>query len=164
MGFIHLGSCNKVHGIKGELTFSLINNEDSCLKDGMSFFTSEAVEASTFKIEKIKFGNKVIVKLAGVDNRNTAESIIPFEIYVNKKDLKKEDDEYFLSDLVGFEVINEASKRVGIVEGFYTHGAGDIIVIKLKNDDNLELPFNKTFFPSIDFHINKIVMINPEII
>lgn len=159
-----LGTCASVHGIKGAVVFNLFNDESSVLEKGMTVFTGQD-SSVCFKIVDINFSNKVIVYLEGVSTRNESESIIPFDIYLDRSIMPEPDeDEVYLSDLIGFEVQNEMNKRVGVVNSFYDHGASEIMVVLLKNGEQLELPFVKAFFPDIDFDRKLITMINPEII
>lgn len=161
---VHLGKCTSVHGIKGAVVFNLFNDESSVLEKGMTIYTSE-LDSNSYKIESINFTNKVIVYLEGISDRNESERVTPFDVYVDRDSMPEPDeDEVYLSDLIGFEVQNEENKRVGVVNSFYDHGASEIVVILLKSGQELELPFVKAFFPHIDFSKNTIVMVNPEVI
>lgn len=157
-----LGTCSKVHGIKGAVVFSLFNAESSILKKGMQVFDEKE---NLYKIKNINFTNKVIVELEGIEDRNKAEALVPFQIYANRSDFPKlDEDEVYLSDIIGFKVFNTENKEVGVINSFYDHGAGEVAVILLKSGEELELPFVKAFFPDIDFNKNSVCMINPEII
>jgi 16S rRNA processing protein RimM len=159
-----LGTCGSVHGIKGAVVFNLFNDESSVLEKGMTVYTNQEAGIS-YKIADINFSNKVIVYLDGVTTRNESESIIPFDIYLDRNVMPEiDEDEVYLADLIGFEVQNEEKKRVGVVNSFYDHGASEIMVVLLKNGEQLELPFVKAFFPDIDFEKSLITMVNPEII
>ena len=159
-----LGTCKSVHGIKGAVVFNLFNDESSVLEAGMNIYTSKEGDEK-LQIRDINFTNKVIVYLNKIEDRSAAESIIPFDIYLDRDAFPKiSDDEVYLNDLIGFKVINEAGKDVGVINSFYSHGASDIAVILLKNSDELELPFVKSFFPSIDFNKSQITMLNPEVL
>jgi len=159
-----LGTCKSVHGIKGAVVFNLFNDESSVLESGMDVYTSKE-GADKFHIKDINFTNKVIVYLEGIEDRSSSEDIVPFDIYLDRAHFPKASaDEFYLNDLIGFKVINDAGKDVGVINSFYSHGASDIAVIILKNSQELELPFVKNFFPNIDLDKSEVTMLNPEIL
>ena len=89
--WMRLGVCRKPHGIKGAFDFHLDNAIDSVLDNGVEIHISplEAksslpAEGMDIEIADISFGNKVIVYLDEVNDRNVVESMIPFEIYIDR--------------------------------------------------------------------------------
>jgi 16S rRNA processing protein RimM len=152
---LKLGECHKPHGIRGEFSFHLYNREDSSLsyvKDIVLFPKNEhstlAEAGEHFKIKKINFTNKVIARLENVESRNKVEEMIPFEIYIDKKDLKKEEGEYFLNDLIGLKVLDLDENEIGEVENFYDNGVQEILVIKGKTP--MEIPVVDQFIKEVN--------------
>ena len=159
---IFLGECRRVHGIKGEFVFKLSNDQDSCLQQGSSITlidTSKEVTAQ-YLIESIKFGNKVIVKLDGISDRDLAESMLPFEIFVDRESFVGLDSsEFYLNDLIGHKVINvETQDFVGIIDRYYSNGAYEIAVIKGNEGVEIDIPMIKPFICSISFQDKTIEM------
>lgn len=166
--FIKLGNCQKVHGIKGELSFNLLNPSDSILKKNHKLLVkplpgSKLTEDKEYKILSIRLGNKVICALEGVMDRNEAEEIIPFEFYLSRNDFPKaHDDEYYLSDLIGCLALDHMTlEPIGEIASFYDSGAHDIVVIGTKNG-NIELPLVEKFFKEIDIENKKVLVFLPE--
>lgn len=135
---IEIGYCKKPHGIKGEFSLFLFNATDSSLKyiknitlfpfDKTSTLKSDGEE---FEIDQVRIGTKNILKLSSVDNRNLAEEILPFKVFVNRNDLKEtNDDEVYLNDLIGFKVIDQEDNDLGIVDSFYDNGVQDVMIVK----------------------------------
>jgi 16S rRNA processing protein RimM len=166
--YIQLGTCFKPHGIKGEFIFNLFNAEESTLKKNQSIVlrpqgptSSLSTEGKSFKIESIRFGNKVIVRLEGIADRNIVEDIIPFSIWVQRSTMQQPvEGEFYLNDLLKLEVF-ENDKLVGLVESFYDNGAQTVLVISLVKGGELELPFVDQFFPVVDIEGKRIEMNNP---
>jgi 16S rRNA processing protein RimM len=167
--FIEMGFCTKPHGIKGEFQFHLYNPESSSLKKGSVLkltpsdnLSSIRSDGEEFKVKKIQFGNKIICALENVDNRNLVESMIPFTFFISRDQfVETDDDEIFLSDLIGLTVIDDSREDIGVVENYYDNGAQSVLVIKMNNSEVVELPFVEAFFPELDIDNKKIVMINP---
>lgn len=167
---VHLGFCRKVHGIKGEFQFHLDNAQDSILKNKSKVYLIP-LEGSTliegeYLINGIRFGNKVICKLEGVLDRNLAEKYVPFEIKYPRSEFPDVDeDEFYLSDLIGCEVINiDTDQKVGKILKFYFSGAHDIAVIAVEGKANLELPLVDQFFKEIDVENNLVKAFIPDYI
>lgn len=170
---IEMGFCSKPHGIKGGFTFNLSNLEDSVLKKSSKVTLFPKSEGSSinkdgeeFTIKSIAFGNKVIVYLDEVSDRNKVEEIIPFEVYVDRELFPDtEEDEFYISDLVGLEVRVEGTEEVyGKVSSFYDNSAQVVLVIKGSGNQVQELPFIEEFFPIIDIEDGYITMVLPDFI
>ena len=169
--YIEMGFCTKPHGIKGEFQFHLHNLENSSLKkksiirltpsDSKS---SISKDGASFKIKNIQFGNKVICSLEGVDNRNLVEEMIPFTFFISRDQfIETDDDEVFLSDLIGMIVINESNEEIGVVDNYYDNGAQTVLVVKMIKGEKVELPFVEAFFPELDIENKKIMMNDPGV-
>jgi 16S rRNA processing protein RimM len=169
---IHIGHCTTPHGIKGEFSFVLYNSEDSVLYDGalvslLPRSTSSSVpqDGKDFKIKKINIGNKAIVTLEGVNDRNTVEAMVPFDIYFDRKNFPEtNDDEYYLNDLLGLAVFDFITKKsIGRVMDFYENGAQVVLKIKTENEI-LEILFIDQYVPEVDISLGRIEVIIPEMI
>lgn len=166
---IHIGHCTTPHGIKGEFSFVLYNDEDSVLKDGkrITLFprsqeSSIPQDGKEYMLKKIKFGNKAIVTLEGVNDRNAVEAMIPFDIYMDREAFPEtEDDEYYINDLLGLEVYHYYTKNlIGRVMDFYENGAQ--IVLKIKTDEEMiEVLFMNQYVPVVDIDQNRLEIIPP---
>lgn len=169
--YIEMGICKKPHGIKGAFQFYLYNQEESNIKVGskikllpLSKESTLVEEGKIFTVKSINFATKIICFLEEVDNRNQVEEIIPFKIMFERSHFDEtSDDEIYLSDLEGLDVLNLKKEKIGIVKTFYEHGAAPVLVVEHLDGKKTELPFIETFFPEVDLEEEYIVMINPEV-
>lgn len=169
--FIELGICDKAHGIKGGFSFKLYNLEDSSLAPGKSIRLFPKNNQSTlsssgedFEIEKIQFGNKVIVYLKGISDRNIVEDIIPFTININEAELVDlGEDEFFLKDLKDFEITVDGSDLPGFVKDFYDNPAHMILVVE-HNGESYDIPYVDQFIIEKDIPNKKFTIRLPEMI
>jgi len=169
---VHIGHCTAPHGIRGEFSFVLYNPEDSVLHDGaVVTLTPRATTSSVpqdgkeYTISKIKFGNKTIVTLEGVNDRNVVEAMVPFDIYFARENFPETDpDEYYLNDLLGLEVIDFITKKpVGRVVDFYDNGVQ--VVLKIKTEkEYIDILFIEQYIPVVDLEAGKMEVIVPVII
>jgi 16S rRNA processing protein RimM len=166
---IEMGFCSKPHGIKGAFTFVLGNVDDSCLDKGVKvmLFPSKASsslssDGEEFTIKSISFGNKVIVYLEEVSDRNRVEEIIPFTVKVPREVFGEiEEDEFYLVDLINLEARHfETGEVLGKVKDFYDNTAQTVLVIKAPGKQVIELPLIDQFFPEINIE-EGFVTVNP---
>ena len=174
---IELGKAYKPHGIKGAVTFNLLNPNDSVLNnESVLVLKPESNQCSLspagekFSIREIHFGNKVICYLKEIKDRTELEKILPFSIWMDR-DLFPElgPDEFYMEDLVGLDVRNIDGEKEGVVKSFYDNGAQFVLSLSLNQvvDGSvkkvvLELPFIENFFPHVNLEQGHIVFINPE--
>lgn len=102
-------------------------------------FQKFKVQSQKFKTDDFKFvravpnSNVIIAHIAGVDDRNTAETLRGTELFISRNSLPPvKDGEYYQTDLIGFVVMRDG-EQIGTVAGFQNFGAGDII--ELENGD-----------------------------
>lgn len=164
---VELGFCRSAHGIKGGFTFTLFNMEESVLEVGKEL-TLKGIEGSSLqddkqlRIEKISFGNKVIVYLEGVSDRNSVDEMIPFKIFIDRSEFPEDDDTVYLVDLIGLSVYEHGTDRkVGVIKNTYDNGAQDVMVILRESGRKLEIPFVDHFFPVVDLEQGRIEVIVP---
>lgn len=166
---IELGYCHRPHGIKGEFSFHLFNRQESVLKKGMqvSLFpvdqrSSLKKEGEVFTIKKISFGNKTIVSLAQVTDRNRAEEIIPFSIHVSRESFPEaEEGEFYLSDLIGLKVLdNQSGEEIGQVKDISDNSVQ--VILEIRGKINTDLLFLEQFVPEVDIEGGFIKVNIPE--
>ncbi len=166
--FLKLGTCHKPHGIKGGFSFHLYNSQDSTLKKKSKIHlipmgsSSIAPEGEEFSIKLIQFAKKSICYLEGVEDRNVVESMLPFEIWIERSKLPKlTKDEFYLEDLIGLKLINADKAECGFVKNYYDNGAQIVLLLELPSGE-LELPFIDNFFPEINWKKKEMSFIAPE--
>lgn len=155
---ICLGAVVGVHGIKGEVKVKCFSdNEKNLTRYGN--VTNEAGDKS-FSLKIVGHSKELLrVKVKGIDDRNTAETLVGTAFYINRDllpDLKE--DEFYHTDLIGLEAKNSNGDKIGEVNAMYNFGAGDIIELKL-NEGSLEmLPFTKAYVPTINIKEHYIIV------
>ncbi len=166
-----MGFVANPHGIRGEAELCLFNRENSILEEGMSvvlFPSSEKSRISPsgeeWRISKIRFGNKVICLFEGVKDRTHLETLLPFEIFLDREIFPEPDEnEVYLVDLIDMDVINEQGEVIGKLESFSDNGEQYLFDIRLTyGGERLTLPYIESFFPSIDMNKRQITMVMPE--
>ena len=102
------------------------------------------VPERTVQILQVKFSKQmVILKLQGVEDRDAAEKLRQYSLYVpREKAVRLKKDEYFIADLMGLSVLDgdQDDALLGTLEDVMVTGANDVYVIKMKDGRELLLP------------------------
>ena len=76
-------------------------------------------------------GKAIVARLAGIDDRNAAASLIGAEILVAREQFSRaEEHEFFWADLVGLRVETEDGQLLGNVDHLLETGANDVLVVE----------------------------------
>ena len=99
----------KVNGIKGWLSVNIYLTASSEIDKFSNFYINNKATNLLFK----KKGNKVVCKIEGVNDIDTAKQYVGSEIFVDKKELPKlEEGQYYYNDLLGLSV-RIKNKKIG---------------------------------------------------
>lgn len=104
-----------------------------------------------YKLKFIKSDKKKIVaRIEGITDRTMAEEILKTKLYIPRSSLPElESTEYYISDMIGMNVLDEQNNEIGKVKAFHNFGAGDIIEIAFADKKSEMHPFTKELFPEI---------------
>ncbi|MFN3076767.1 MAG: ribosome maturation factor RimM [Alphaproteobacteria bacterium] len=97
----------------------------------------------------------VLARIAGVLDRNAAESLKGIELYVPRSALPppEEEDDYYWSDLIGLRVVEEGadpSQVSGTVRAVHDFGAGSLLEVALPGVPSVMVPFSRAAVPVVD--------------
>ena len=108
-----------------------------------------------------KIGKKNIASLEGCEDRNTALDYKGIHIFSSKENFSKiSEDEYYVIDLIGCDVLNVEKESLGIVVDIKNFGAGDLIEITTVNKKNFYIPMNDENLISVNI-LEKKIIVNP---
>lgn len=148
---ILLAQIGAPHGIKGEVRVKPFGEPDMLDQYGKL----ETKEGKKFKIKRMRpQKNMMVVKFEGVNTREEAEALNRVELFIDRAKLPEleEEDEFYIEDLIGMDVLDESGVQLGTVLAVPNFGAGDMLEIKPTNSSSTYyLPFTKEVVPEIDF-------------
>ncbi len=86
-----------------------------------------------------KQGKNVVVKLAGIDDRDMAATLSGCEIAITRDQLTAAGPgEYYWLDLEGLNVVTTDGVELGIVDHLLETGANDVLVVREENSEARE--------------------------
>lgn len=103
----------------------------------------------------------IAVKLDGIDDRDTATSLRGTKLYIERSVLPKikEEDDFYFEDLVGLKAKDQNDQFFGVVDGVFNFGAGDIIEVKLSQEEGKNMyPFSDEIVPIVEIEAGYIVI------
>ena len=115
----------------------------------------DSFKAYTFE-EGAVHTKALAAKLAGVEGRDQAQALRGCEIAVPRAQLPKtEEGEYYWSDLIGLEVVNQEGITLGKVKNLLETGANDVLVLADDGKERL-LPFVNQVVLAVDLAAGRI--------
>ena len=129
--YLQVGTIIKTHGIRGEVKVYPLTDDVNRFKNLKSVILEPDSDNIALEIRSVKFfKNLVILGFKGIDNINDIGMHVKKGIYVTREDaVPLEDDEYFVSDLIGLKVVTESGDDFGIIKDVLHTGANDVYVV-----------------------------------
>jgi 16S rRNA processing protein RimM len=83
-----------------------------------------------------KHNNGLVVKVAGIDDRDIAQKLVGSEIFVSEDALSDlPEGEFYWRDLIGMTVVTDKGYDLGQVSDIMETGANDVLVVKANLKD-----------------------------
>ncbi len=157
---IVLGQIGAAHGIKGEVRLKSFTEPIEAIAE---YSPLVATSGDRFEIETIRPPKGVlIVRFAGIGDRNAAETLNGFDLTVDRDQLSATDlDEFYHADLIGLEAVDNSGSVRGTVIAVQDFGAGDLLEIALPGGNSVYLPFTREAVPEIDLGNKRMVIAPP---
>ena len=105
---------------------------------------------------------QVVLKLAGVDDRDAADALKNFEVLIPLSERPAlPEGEYYHSDLLGCQVVETNGEPIGEVRDVVDYGAGPLLVLEDRGKE-LMIPFVKGIWTEVDLAARRITVALPE--
>lgn len=134
---IEIAKILKPQGIYGEMKVQLFsNNVDTFLERGFAYNKQgKKIEYTAIRSS----GSNVIITIEGISSRDDAELLRGVFLYLKREDFEELDEnEHYICDLVGSNVVDETGAALGTLKEIFQHGAADVYVVR--GDKNLMFP------------------------
>ncbi|KQT56998.1 16S rRNA processing protein RimM [Methylobacterium sp. Leaf456] len=162
-----LGEFGRPHGLHGEVRLKSYTAEPAAIAD---YGPLRLPDGRTVELEDARPApggspNLLIVRVKGVSDRNAVEALNRLTLAVARDRLGEaaEEDEFFLTDLIGLTVEDGRGTAIGTVVAVPNYGGGDLLEIRPSaGGPTALLPFTKAFVPTLDIPGGRIVADPPE--
>ncbi len=155
--YIEIGKIINTFGIKGELKVaSFFEYKEIVFKKDFKVFIGELKNAEIINTHRVH-KNYDLITFTGYNNINEVLKYKGKKIFVKRDDLKLNDDEYLLSDLIGLEVYDN-DKLLGVVIDY--ENMSNNILLKVKGEKTFYIPKVDQYITKIDVRKKKIITHN----
>lgn len=147
-----VGVITSTHGIRGEVKVFPTTDDPRRFLDLTQVLLDTGRERIPMKIQNVRFFKQfVILKFEGLDNINEVERYRRCPLLVERKDaVPLEEDEYFVADMLGVEVLMEDGARFGTLKDVIETGANDVYVIDSLEHGEVLIPAIKECILEVD--------------
>lgn len=147
-----VGRIGGAYGVAGQVrVISATDPRDNIERYRPWFIGSEQRFREVEVLELRSHGQSHVARLAGVTDRNMAQTLAGQEVAVPRNVLPELDgtDEFYWQDLIGMEVEDSAGMRLGRVERLMETSAHDVLVVCDDTGETL-IPFAAPFVLDVD--------------
>ena len=158
--YLQVGVITSTHGIKGEVKVFPTTDDASRFDYLKHVVLDTGKQQIPLEISHVKYFKQfVIVKFKGIDNINDIEKYKSMPLYVSREDaVELEDDEYFMADLIGLEVVTDDGKEFGTLKVVMETGANDVYIIETKEHGEVLIPAIKDCILHVDLENKKMTI------
>ena len=158
---VAVAKITKSRGLRGELVADVLTDFPERFNDlqtVVGLFPNG--ERRQLKIERFWFQKgRIILKFAGFDSIETAESLRGLEVCVPESEaIELDTDEFFDWELTGCEVETIEGEKIGVVKELMRTGGTEILVVTGAEKEYL-IPFAETICVEVDVE-NKLIRVD----
>jgi 16S rRNA processing protein RimM len=152
-GWVAVAEIARPHGIQGELRLKIYNLDSDLLEQKPRIRLRVAGgEARDAALVSVRTADKaLLVRLAGVDDRNAAELLRGAEVCVPRESFPPlEEGEFYACDLEGARAVLRSGQLLGHVSGVASYPTCDVLLVERAVGSRLEIPILEPYVGAID--------------
>ncbi len=159
MDYFTVGKIVNTHGIKGEVKIYPHTDDITEITEQPCLFVEYKGELKEYTVLSVReHKGMVLAKLEGIDDMTAAERLKGCAVRITR-DMAKPcgEDEYFIKDLYGMEVVTEDGKILGELYDILFTGANDVYIVRTGGKDIL-IPAIKQCILNVDITAKKMTV------
>lgn len=139
---LQIGVITTTHGVRGEVKVFPTTDDAQRFKEIKKVYLDAQTEVLELEIQGVKFfKNLAILKFKGIDNINDIEKYKGRSLWIHREDAQPlGEDEYYVGDLIGMEVLLEDGTPFGTLKDVMETGANDVYVVEALEGAEVLLP------------------------
>ncbi len=155
---VFVAQVGAAHGVQGE--FKLLSHTDDPLTvlEFNPLLDEKGEPALSITAARAHKG-ALLVRAEEVPDRTAADKMKGLKLYVDRAELPQtNEDEYYITDLIGLSVVDVAGNPVGKVANVDNFGAGDLLDIRPLEGANFYVLFTLENVPDVSLADGKVVV------
>lgn len=157
-----MATVGAAHGIRGEVRVKPWGDDPMTLNDYGSLYSKDGQKLKITSLRPAK--TVLVVKFKGINSREAADALKGTDLFIDRSMLPDdtEEDEFYVSDLVGCSAVDLDGTEIGTVVEVPNFGAGDLVEIRLKETGKTTLvEFSHANVPKLDLGKKQITVCLP---
>ena len=148
-------------GVKGEVRVTAYTADPKALLGYRDLVRPDGSPGVTLLSGRPQKGD-LIARAKEISTKEEADALRGLLLNVPREALPKpEEDEYYLTDLIGMTAVTPEGETIGKVKAVQDFGAGDILEIDPGRGATWYLPFTRECVPEVDIGGGRIVAVRP---
>ncbi len=145
---ISIGLVSRPHGIDGKLKVQVFTDDMQNLLN----ITHVYIKRKEYKCTSVQaYSNFLLLKLEGIDTANEAEGFRRDEVFIDRAEAHKRDDnEQYIVDLISLDIVDDMDQVYGKVTDVVNYGAGYIIEAKDSSGTEFSFPYLNSVVVGVD--------------
>lgn len=154
---VMVGEIGRPHGVRGLVRLRAFTEDPAAI----AAYSPLTDETGTKRYTVTLKGGD-IAAIEGVADRDAAQRLTGTRLYVERDRLPPpEDDEFYLTDLIGLAAVTEGGETLGAIRAVEDHGAGPFIIVGGAGREHL-LPFTRAVVPVVDIAGGQVTVVLPD--
>jgi 16S rRNA processing protein RimM len=158
-----IGRIGRAHGVRGEVSVEIRTDDpDTRFVPGTSLVT-DPESAGPLTIDTVRsHSGRLLVRFAGIDDRNAAETLRGVLLLVDSADIPPTDDpeEFHDHELIGLAAVTADGAELGEIVDVEHHGQ-DLLVLRRATGDDALVPFVSAIVTDVDVPAGRVVLDPP---
>ena len=157
---LQVGVITQTHGVHGEVKVFPTTDDSERFLDLEYVFLDTGREKKKLEIQSVKFFKQfVILKFKGINNINDIERYKRCPLLVDRDNaVELEEDEYFIADMIGMNVVTEDGELFGTLKDVIETGANDVYIVNSKKHGEVLIPAIKECILDVNVADSKMVV------
>jgi len=158
---ISIGKILNFHGIKGEVKIGFTKGKEALVQSLKKVYVKNGNDEMALTVSSVRFHKQfALIKFKEINSIDEVEAIKGLEIKIPKSVAEEQlqEDEFFVSDLVGMSVVNNDGEKIGYVKEVGSNGASEILEVIDANEKKHLIPFVKALVPVVDVKNCRVVI------
>lgn len=149
--YIAVGRIVRAHGVQGEVSMTVLTEFPERFEETEQVYLGNEFEATPYRLEGFRWHKKnLLLKLSGITDRTQAEQLRQQFVQVPVDEVVPlPDGEYYLFEIIGFQVITTDGEHLGVMTEVIETGANDVYVVQ-DNQRQILLPAIADVVKSVD--------------
>lgn len=153
--FLEVGRIVGTHGVRGEMRVECWANSPDFLKKFKKLYLDEGKTAISVSCRPHK--NIALMTMKGVTSIEEADKLRGKVLYIDRADVKLEEGEHFVQDIIGLSVTDADSGEVyGVVKDVLKTGSNDVYEMKADSGKLYYIPVIPDILDRFDFDEEKV--------